>query len=250
MEVYAQLNSGIYIGQVRHRRFTPKSHEFNYKLYMLALDLDELDDVAKVSPWLGTSKFSPIKINPADYLKQERGESLKQRVCNKAKELGLAQEVDRVLMVAQVRCFGLYFSPINLFYCYHDGECVSLLAEVSNTPWNQRHYYLIPMANGRAQNQKDFHVSPFMQLDMMYHWRLKAPNKRLMLHIENHQQNESAEKVFDATLSLQKQPLTASNVLHLLRQFPMMTATVVIGIYWQALKLFIKRVPFVAHPNS
>lgn len=152
----------------------------------------------------------------------------------------------RSMMLAQCRCLGLYFSPINFYFCYDsDDNCQYMLAEVSNTPWRERHYYLLNFSE-ELKVKKAFHVSPFMGMDMDYHWKISPPDKRVRVHIENHQQ----EKVFDATMALIRQPLEAKQLLSTLLSIPSMTLKIVLSIYWQALKLFIGKVPFVAHPNT
>ncbi|WP_158969810.1 DUF1365 domain-containing protein [Paraglaciecola sp. L3A3] len=238
------LNSGIYEGQVRHRRFKHAQHSFSYSLYMLAIDLDELPELNKQSCLFGEKWYHPIRFQQKDYLKSEPGE-LRQRINNKVHELGGSWDGHRVLMVVQARCFGLYFSPINFYFCYNQQDhCSYMLAEVSNTPWKERHYYLVNIDTPQP-TAKVFHVSPFMEMDMDYHWRVKAPAKSMLVHIENHQKN----KVFDATLTMKKQSITATNLLATISSTPMMTLKIVLTIYWQALKLFIKKVPFVAHPE-
>ncbi|MFM2600299.1 DUF1365 domain-containing protein [Vibrio fortis] len=274
--------SGIYWGNVRHRRFGAITHEFSYQLYMMGLDLDEIEQTTARSLVFGTRWFNPIRFVETDYVPEKtfngdeslgnhesqindktsnsyktqnsiEPKTLKQRIALKVKSLGGQwSESNRVTMLAQCRCFGIYFSPINCFFCFDENlECRYMLAEVSNTPWRERHYYLIDMQQ-ELKAKKDFHVSPFMDLDMTYHWKIKPPSRRTLVHIENHrdEQYPGDKKVFDATLALEKQPMTASDIRQTLIRTPAMTTKVVLGIYYQALKLFIKKVPFISHPDS
>jgi hypothetical protein len=183
-----------------------------------------------------------------DYLSHKSSLS-KQDVWQKVQSLGGQALTGRVLFVGQLRCFGLYFSPINLYYCYdHTQELRYLLAEVSNTPWNERHYYLIEMAE-KMISEKAFHVSPFMEMNMQYNWRIKEPGKQLSLHIENYSK-ENAQKIFDATLMMSSIELNNENLRRCFLSIPSMTIKTLAGIYWQALKLFIKGVPYVAHARK
>lgn len=239
----SQINSAIYQGEVRHRRHLPTKHRFSYGLYMLALDLDELDKLAQQSWLFACGKFAPLNFRRSDYLGDEKT-PLKTSVLEQVAQLGgSAHTLDRVVMLGQVRCFGFYFSPVNVFFCYEGQTARYALMEVHNTPWNERHCYLVDLA-APLPTDKVFHVSPFMDMNLKYHWLIKPPEERVLVHIEN--RNDAL--IFDATLSLKRHEFKSSALKAALMQWPIMTLTAVRGIYWQALQLFLKRVPF--HPYS
>ncbi|MGX9462306.1 DUF1365 domain-containing protein [Shewanella sp. A14] len=258
------LNSGIYSGMVSHRRHVPKLHSFGYSLAMMAIDLDEVEAITATSKLFSTDKFTPLKFKPSDYLNvldKQFGDqlilsaacngndaiALKQRVLATIKHLGASDVCDKVIFSGQIRHLGFYFSPVNFYFCYHQDEMVYMLAEVSNTPWNERHCYLVDIAN-TTHTDKVFHVSPFMNLDMHYVWRITAPEKCLKVIIEN--RNADNCKLFDAGVVLKRKPITAKNMRRFMLQFPLMTGKIMLGIYWQALILFVKRIPFVGKQST
>ena len=246
------FKSGIYQGLVSHKRFSPKINEFSYQISMLGIMLDELDKVTTEHQLFGTKWFNPVRFNEKDYIKSEPG-SLKQRIAIKVKSLGGEWDGHKVLMIAQCRCLGIYFSPINFYYCFDKNEeCSYMLAEVSNTPWNERHYYLVNVPKKRTSNidgkgnitKKDFHVSPFMELNINYHWNINRPSEKLFINIQNFTQDTN-EKVFEANMKLTKRPLKTLSLIKSWLSLPFTIIKIVTLIYWQAIKLFIKRVPIV-----
>ncbi|MBU2872107.1 DUF1365 domain-containing protein [Colwellia sp. E2M01] len=250
-------HSSIYLGNIVHRRFSPKSHSFDYSLYMLALDCHDIEKAKendKGKGLFGFSWFHPLRFVEKDYLRGEPN-GLTQRIKDKVMALKGHDDVHRIVMLVQVRCFGIYFSPANFYFCYdQDNNCTQMLAEVSNTPWNERHYYLVDLLNDNEKvNKKVFQVSPFMDLDMSYFWQVKPPNEhtsKMMVHIENKRlntDNGKLEKLFDASLRMQRKTFSQKNLLAVWCQLPVMTIKVVVGIYWQALRLFIKRIPFIGY---
>ena len=133
-----------------HRRFSPKKHSFDYRLFMLALDVADVEKAQGGFGVFGFSWYRPLRFVEKDYIKGSVKErvtsdplSLNDRIKMKVQQLKGYADIKRIVMLVQVRCFGIYFSPANFYFCYdQDDKCTQMLAEVSNTPWNERHYYL------------------------------------------------------------------------------------------------------------
>ena len=241
------MHSGLYLGRISHRRRQPVQHGFCYPLFMILLDLDELPVLSGRVTGLGESPWHWARFRRDDYL--GGGGCLKTAVQDKVAELTGTQLTGRVALLGQLRYAGIYFSPLNLYYLYDaEGQWRYTLAEVSNTPWDQRHYYAVPASAGarRWQHDKAFHVSPFNPMDQTYSWRLTAPGNRVCVNLDV----DRCHKTFNATLHLRRLPLTSGNLLWLLLRTPCLTLAVVWRIYWQALKLWWKGAPFHSHPDT
>jgi DUF1365 family protein len=244
------VNSALYSGWVSHRRFSPKAHAFTYRIGMLYLDLEEQDAVMQLSPFAGMSRIAPFSFRQSDYLREYtgRGISLTGAVRDIVrKALGHAP-LGRVCLLTQARSWGLSFNPVSFFYCFErNGNLAAIVCEVTNTPWRERYHYVLPADAEGHQHfavAKAFHVSPFLPRDLEYRMSFSQPSDRLGVHMADWQ---GEHKVFDATLNLQRQTLSRAALHRHLLSFPWMTAKTCLAIYWQALRLFAKRIPIFSH---
>lgn len=246
------MKSRLYEGLLRHRRVSPRRHEFRYKVFMPYICLDELPELFSGTPFwsatgsaLGAYRRSDFLGDPALPLQDE----VRRRVFE---ETGKKHE-GPIYLLANLRYYGHIMNPIACYYCFNEDESQLefLVAEVNNTPWDERHSYVLEGPDGktwlRTQFDKAFHVSPFNPMGMRYHWRSNTPDRRLVLHMEN---SSGGDKVFDATLSLKAQPMTAASLNWALLRYPFMTIKVGLAIYWQALRLYFKGVPVYTHPDK
>lgn len=235
------MNSALYVGNVRHRRFKPITHRFDYRIFMTLIDLDELALLPSVG--IALERFASAAFYRSDYL---GGGDIKTKAQQRIAELTGENLNGRVMLLCQLRYLGCYFNPVNFYYLYNaNDELCWLLAEVRNTPWNERHTYAVN-PDGTQPVDKIFHVSPFNPMDMTYHWQLSAPGQRLRVHIENHRVSRES----DATLMLYRQPLTSQTLRRQLWLLPLITLKTATAIYWQALKIWLKRSPVYPHPPS
>jgi DUF1365 family protein len=245
--------SCLYEGVVRHRRFSPVRHDFRYSLFMACLDLADLDRALRYPGLWSTAPFSLYRFRRSDYHGSPT-ENLEDSVRHTVETLTGRRPTGPIRLLTQLRCFGLVMNPVSFYYCLSaTGDDVeTLLADVTNTPWGERHVYTLSSQDAtrtvwRASCSKEFHVSPFMPMEMEYRWRVTYPGNRLSVHIENY---ADAERVFDASLHLRRVELSAGAVVGQTLRHPFVTWQILAGIYWQALRLWRRGVPFHPHPRT
>ncbi len=245
------MTSAVYTGWVRHRRRTPREHEFRYRVFMPYLRLDELPDLFDGCPGWSARGPAPAWFRRGDFL-GDPAVPLDEAVRRRVYEEHGRRPGGPIYLLANLRYFGFIMNPIACYYCFaEDGETLEyLVAEVTNTPWNERHSYVLKAPPEgrwlRTEFDKAFHVSPFHPMSMRYHWHSNTPGRKLVLHLAL---SENGETVFDASLSLQHAEATRATLVRHLLRYPLMTAKVAGGIYWQALRLWLKGIPFYSHPK-
>ena len=247
------MNSNLCQGWLSHRRLSPHYHAFRYRVGMFYLDLNEQPQLLRLSRWLGSSRLAPLCWRETDYLPALTRQG---RPLAEAARLMVGQAIGQapegaVHLLTQPRCGGLSFNPVSVYFCHdRQGQLAAILLEVRNTPWRERFHYVLPVNDGLSQTftlAKAFHVSPFMPLDMDYHLQFALDAQRVRIHMQNWR---AGHKVFEADLALQRQPLDRAALQRHILSFPWMSLRTLSGIYWQALRLLLKRTPLHDHIAS
>jgi DUF1365 family protein len=242
----------IFTGHVRHRRFAPKRHQFSYKLFMFWFDLANINTTFKDIKHVSIEKFNWFSFRRKNYLHESSiplDEYARQLVMNRY----TIYPKGNIYLLTQLSCLGYCFNPISIYFIFDEANknLDYLILEVTNTPWGERHNYVLKHS-AKPKNeiysyrfQKELHVSPFMSMNYTYQLNLKLSKQKIVVHMENFSEGK---KNFDATLSLKAQDNSA--IKKAFWRHPLITYKVVTAIYWQALKLWMKGVPFHAHPSS
>ena len=246
-------NSRLYTGSVRHSRCSPVKNTFNYKIFMLYIDLGELDQIFE------NYVFWSIKPNLAWFRRADHIGNQQSDLGSCVRDLVMEKTGRRpsgpIRLLTNLRYFFFRSNPVSFYYVFGSDEITleAVVAEVTNTPWDEQHCYVLDFQESYADRQynhfthdKRFHVSPFLPMNMTYEWRISSPGDKLTIYIQNFREGE---KTLDVTLDMNAQQITSRSLLRCLLLYPFITVKVTLAIYWQALKLWTKRVPFFSHPK-
>jgi uncharacterized protein len=243
-------------GWVLHRRLSPIRHEFRYPLCMLCVDVDRLED--HHSTWFSSSRRpAPVALRPADYPSGQRAArspgavrgGVRSAVNARLQQDGI-ESAQQVFLLTQPRSWGVLFNPVSFYFCLRDGELVAVLAEITNTPWDEVHTYVLD-ARGQGSEltfefPKRFHVSPFMPMDLRYRWRVRLAPQAIEVAMTL---LRDGEEMFFAGMYLRLRPLDQRAMRRVALRFPLQSVRTLARIYWQAFRLWRRGTPFYTHPG-
>jgi DUF1365 family protein len=243
------IRSTLYAGSVMHRRVRPRAHRLRYRVFWMLLDLDEIESLPLQLRLFSHNRFNAVSFYDKDH-GDGSGRPLRTQVEEHLKLVGV-ESGGPIKLLCMPRVFGYGFNPLSVYFCYQtDGALAAILYEVHNT-FRQRHWYLIRADNsaGPVVDQhcnKQFYVSPFMDMDMNYTFRVALPDEKIALAIRA---ADNDGLLLVAALSGDRRPLTDGSLLRLLAIYPLLTLKVVAAIHWHALRLLLKGMRLRVRPN-
>jgi len=249
------MDSCIYEGQVRHSRSRPARHRFSYRLFLMYLDLEELDALFRKRWFWSSSRPALARFRRSDHVGPE-DQPLAETVRDLVEEETGKRPGGAIRLLTNLSYFGYCFNPVSFYYCFSaDGARVEyIVSEVNNTPWGERDTYVMDCSatsmldsSWRFRPKKKMHVSPFMPMEVEYDWVLSEPAEQLSVFMAN---SQDQVRIFSAAMMLNRKPITTWSLSSVLLRFPLQTFKIIVAIYWEALRLWIKRCPFYTHPGK
>jgi DUF1365 family protein len=235
-----------------HHRFAPKVHRFKYEIFLFYLDLDEIDGLAKKSRWMSSNRFNLFNFRDSDHLqlpreKPDTAKNTRQHITDYLQSQGVNIGKGRIMLLTNLCTLGYQFNPVSFYFCYNNqNEPVCSVVEVCNTFHEMKPYFL--GASTKTENRfklnttKYFYVSPFTDMDTRFDFDLEIPGEHLRIKIDDY--DKEGNRFFISTLSGTKKPFNDSALLLYFFSFPLITLKVIGAIHWQALKLWLKKIPF------
>lgn len=247
------MQSALYVGTLRHRRVSPKAHEFSYPVFLSFLDVDEIPELMSRSKCSSYNRWNWLSYFEKDHFGDPRI-SLRERLEQDASKQGITIPNGKIFLLTHLRYLGYVFNPVSFYYFYDRDEVLRLMmAEVNNTFGESRNYWLTPQCQTLSTNAKryatpkELHVSPFMPMNLKYEWIFTDPAASLVAHMNT---MADGKPFFDATLQLQRRAWTPRELRKVLAAYPFMTLRVIAAIHWQAARLWLKGVPVFTHPGK
>ena len=233
------METCIYKGSVSHRRFKPVKHYFSYKTFSILFDLNELENLQQKISVFSYNKFNLFSFYNKDH-GDRSGDSLSDWVKDNLKKNNLNFNISKIKLLCFPRIFGYVFNPLSIFYCYENSNLKVVLYEVKNT-FNEQHTYIFPIdQRSKIISQhcnKKFYVSPFIEMETDYNFRLTEPVERLKVYIK---QTDKIGKVLIACQTGKRQTMSTKQLLINFLFHPMMTFKIILAIHFEALRLWKK----------
>ena len=247
------MESALYFGTLRHRRFRPQHHEFTYPLFMAYLDVDRIPQLMQISRLASYNRWNWASFCERDHFGDPQ-KPLRQRLAEDAARHGLDLPNGKIFLLTHLRYLGYNFNPVSFCYCHDSAdELQMVMAEVKNTFGETQNYWLSRLYQsghyGRSVSYdfpKTFHVSPFLSMACDYRWSFTYPGESLTVQTNVDENNQLA---FDGTLQLTRRPWTAEWLRYALVHFPWVTAKTITAIHFEAIRLYLKGVPVAHHPG-
>ncbi len=235
-----------------HHRFAPKVHRFNYDVFMFYLDLDEIDTLSKKMRLMSRNRFNLFNFRDNDHLQlpinnPDTSKNIRQHITNYLQQNGVDIGKGRIMVLTNLSTLGYQFNPVSFYYCYDEQDnVVCAIVEVCNTFREMKPYFLgADTRQGDAfklNTTKYFYVSPFIEMDTNFDFNLHTPGEKLQVQIDDYDKN--GNRFFISTLTGKRRALTDANLLRYFLSFPLITLKVIGLIHWQALKLWLKKIPY------
>jgi hypothetical protein len=244
------FHSALYTGYVTHHRLRPKAHRLRYRIFYLLLDLDEIEALADRLRLFSHNRFNLFSFRDRDYGEADGRLSIRVRIDCRLREAGIESGA-RIQLLTLPRILGYAFNPLSIYFCYRPDQSLSAIFYEVNNTFGQRHSYLIPVSDEartpiRQESRKSLYVSPFMTLHMTYSFRVVPPGEDLAVSIVG---RDEQGPLITAKLTAARQHLTDAMLARVFFAYPLLTLKVIVGIHWEALKIWLKGVSLEKRPS-
>jgi len=241
--------SALYTGSVMHRRIKPRPHRLKYSLFSLLIDLDEIDHIASTIRFFSRNRFNLFSFYDRDF-GNKSNEPLRAQIERDLHDAGLEPDGGAIRLFAMPRVLGYAFNPLSVYFCYRrDNALTAIIYEVHNT-FGERHSYLIPVTAGakgsiRQECAKRLYVSPFMDMDLTYSFKITQPGEHISISIVT---RDTEGPLMTAVLTAERKELTSGALISAFFVYPILTLKVIAGIHWEALWIWAKGVGLRERP--